>query len=426
MVNRNSEETYKDAYANKRTLMSQYSDTLLSLPVGTVYGPYYEGGSFKLSKVTERQTLPDSVKVRLIRVVTKAQDQVVLADSAAKKRVDSAVAAINGGAPFAEVAAKFSDDESSKTSGGEYTFTVDQKTSLLKELADAFFLGKTGDKKTITVNTDNLGAIFYIEVLEQKAFIPAVKIATIVKALSPGTVTDQNVYSKAMQFAGKNATAAAFDEATKNNPAKRTAENIKINDFAVQGLEGGNIREVIRWVYEAKVGDVSTVFSLDGRYIVAKLSGEQKKGLPNITDVNRPQLEREFKAEKKAEIIVNKYKGMTSLDAIAQAAGQTVQLADSISAGNMYAERIGYEPKVMGYAFYKGLQPNAVSPAIKGKEAVFFISVLNRWESPMPEMPGMVDNQRRMMEMQLRNGANGTMMEMLRKNAEIKYNPKNL
>ena len=426
MVNRNSEESYKDVYVNKRTFMSQYSDTLMSLPVGTVYGPYYESGAFKLSKVTDRKTYPDSVKIKLIRVVTKAQDQVVLSDSAAKKRMDSAVAAVNGGAPFAEVVAKYSDDESAKSSGGEYTFTVDQKTSLLPELAAAIFDGKAGDKKTITVNTENLGAIFYVEVVEQSAFLPAVQIATIVKSLSPGTVTDQNVYSKAMQFAGKNATAKAFDEAVKNNPAKRTAENIKINDFMVQGLEGGNIREVIRWIYEAEVGDISSVFSLDGRYIVAKVSGEQKKGLPNITDANRPQLEREFRAEKKAEMIISQYKNHKTLDALAQAAGQPVQLADSISAGNMYAERIGYEPKLMGYAFYKGLQPNTMSPGIKGKEAVFFIAVLNRWENPLPEMPGMVENQRRMMDMQLRNGAGGTLMEMLRKNAEIKYNVKNL
>ena len=131
MVNRNSEESYKDVYVNKRTFMSQYSDTLMSLPVGTVYGPYYESGAFKLSKVTDRKTYPDSVKIKLIRVVTKAQDQVVLSDSAAKKRMDSAVAAVNGGAPFAEVVAKYSDDESAKSSGGEYTFTVDQKASLL-------------------------------------------------------------------------------------------------------------------------------------------------------------------------------------------------------------------------------------------------------------------------------------------------------
>ena len=194
----------------------------------------------------------------------------------------------------------------------------------------------------------------------------------------------------------------------------------------VLGMEGGNIREVIRWIYEAEVGDISSVFSLDGRYIVAKVSGEQKKGLPNITDANRPQLEREFRAEKKAEMIISQYKNHKTLDALAQAAGQPVQLADSISAGNMYAERIGYEPKLMGYAFYKGLQPNTMSPGIKGKEAVFFIAVLNRWENPLPEMPGMVENQRRMMDMQLRNGAGGTLMEMLRKNAEIKYNVKNL
>jgi peptidyl-prolyl cis-trans isomerase D len=426
IVNRNSDETYKDAYVNKRTFMSQFSDTILGLPVGVVYGPYYENNEFKLSKVTERTTYPDSVKVRLIRVVTMAQEKEIMTDSAGRKKIDSAVMAINSGAPFAEVAAKYSDDEASSKSGGEYTFTIDQKTGIMKELADVIYDGKTGDKKTVSVTTDQLKALFYVEVLSQSGFMPAVKIATVVKSLSPGTATDQNVYSQAMQFAGKNGDAKSFDAAAKNNPAKRVAENIKINDFTVQGLEGGNVRDIIRWAYEANIGDVSTVFPLDGRYIVAKLASEQKKGLPAITELNRPALEKKVVSEKKANKIIEKYKGKTTLDAIAQASAQQVQNADSVTGGNMYIPKLGFEPKVVGYTFNKAFQPNTMSPAIKGAEAVFFISVNNRWVGAAPDMPGIAENQQRMMEMQLKNGAANALMEMLRKNAEIKYNAKNL
>jgi peptidyl-prolyl cis-trans isomerase D len=426
IVNRNSDETYKDTYVNKRTFMSQFSDTILGLPVGTVYGPYYENNEFKLSKVTERTTYPDSVKVRLIRVVTMAQEKEIMPDSVGQKKIDSAVMAINSGAPFGEVAAKFSDDEGSAKTGGEYTFTIDQKTGIMKELADVIYDGKAGDKKTVSVTTEQLKAIFYVEVLSQSGFMPAVKIATVVKSLAPGTATDQNVYSQAMQFAGKNGNAKAFDEAAKNNPAKRMAENIKINDFTVQGLEGGNVREIIRWTYEANIGDVSAVFGLDGRYIVAKVASEQKKGLPAITDVNRPGIAKKVMSEKKAAKIIAKCQGKTTLDAVAQASAQQVQAADSVSGGNMYIPKLGFEPKVVGYTFNKAFQPNTMSPAIKGAEAVYFISVNNRWVGAAPDMPGIAENQQRMMEMQLKNGASNALMEMLRKNAEIKYNAKNL
>jgi peptidyl-prolyl cis-trans isomerase D len=426
IVNRNSDESYKDMYVNKRIFMSQYADSIMNLPVGAVYGPYFENGNFKLSKVTDRKSYPDSVKVRLIRVVTKAQDQVVLADSAGRKKMDSAVAEINAGTPFAQVAAKYSDDDGSKQTGGEYTFTIDQKTGMMEELATAIFEGSTGDKKTITINNDNLNALFYLEILEQSGIQPAVKIATISKSLSPGAATDQGVYSKATQFASRNNTAQKFDEAAKTHPGRRVAEGLKENDFMVQGLEGGNVREVIRWAYEAEVGDVSPVFNLEGRYVVAKLNSVQKKGLPAINDVNRPMLEKKVRSEKKAKLIADKYKGMNSLQAIAQASAQPVQTVDSVAGGSMYIPKLGMEPKVIGYTFFKGFQLNTVSPAIKGQEAVYYISVANRWSGPAPDMPGIMENQARMIEMQLKNSAGGTLMDMLRRNADIKYNVKNL
>jgi peptidyl-prolyl cis-trans isomerase D len=426
IVNKNSDDNYTDAYVNKRIFMSRYSDSILNLPVGAVYGPYFEEGNFKLSKVVDRKTYPDSVKFRLVRIFTKANGQDIRTDSAAKMRMDSAVAAINGGMPFNEVLKKFSDDDANSQTAGEFTYTVDQKQTLPEELQAAVFDGKAGDKKTIDIKDDNFNALFYVEVMEQTGFQPAVKIATITKSLSAGTVTDQAVYGKANEFAGKNNNEKAFDAAAKTHPGRRMAENIKETDFMIQGLEGGNSREIIRWAYEAKVGDVSQVFNLENRYIVAKLTGIQEKGLPKITDNNRPALERKVKNEKKAAIITSRYKG-ASLAAIAQQSGRPVQQADSISLAMQYIPNLGYEPKVTGYTFFKGFQPNTVSPAIKGQEAVYYISVLSRWESPLPQaMPNMMENQRRQLEGQMMQSAGSALMDMLKKNADIKYNVRNL
>ncbi len=46
-VNRNSEEPYTGTYHNRSTFFSIFSDSLLALPKGAVYGPYYENGAYK-------------------------------------------------------------------------------------------------------------------------------------------------------------------------------------------------------------------------------------------------------------------------------------------------------------------------------------------------------------------------------------------
>jgi peptidyl-prolyl cis-trans isomerase D len=425
IVNRNSDDPYKDAFTSKKTFMSMYADTILKQPVGTVYGPYFENGSYKMTKVLQKTSLPDSVKCRHILVKTENARQPLLDDTSAKKKLDSAIAAVKGGIEFGAVVQKFSDDEGSKTTGGEYTFTLQQRTEISKEFGDFIFDGKAGETKVVKVSNDGYAGYHYIQILEQKGFETAAKLATISKALYAGDATENAAYAKATEFAGKNGNEKAFDEAIKKeNLSKKVGENVKVNDFMIGGLGSG--REIIRWMYDANVGDVSQVFTLDGRYIVAKLSGKQDAGLMKLDAAMRPAIETAVKAEKKAEMIKNKYKGMSSLEAIAQAAGQQVQQADSFNASNSFAGNIGYEPKVVGYAFYPGFKANTVSPGIKGQDGVVYISLVNKWTRPATQDAYTVKQQQMMMEMQTKNSLSSLIQEQLRKNATIKYNSKNL
>ncbi|MBA3827965.1 MAG: SurA N-terminal domain-containing protein [Taibaiella sp.] len=427
VVNRNSDDHYVNAYYNKRTFKSRLADTILSQPVGTVYGPYLDNGSYKVTRVISKQQLPDTVKVRHILVWSKSHGKDVRSDSAAKRIIDSVETALKGGADFKTLMAKYTDDTTSKATNGEYTFEVLQRGSLSKEFGDEIFEGRTGDKKVVHVSNDNYTGYHYIEVLEQKGINTTAKLATISKELAPSNETQNAAYAKANEFAGKNTTAAAFDDAVKKeNLNKKIGDGIKAGDFVIQGL--GPSREIIRWMYDAKMGDVSNVFSLDSRYVVAKLSSKQDKGLMQVTPMIRPRLENAVRQEKKAELIAAKYKNMTSLDAISKAVNIPIAHADSFSIGSAYNPGLGYDIKAIGYSFNPGLLPGRVSPGVRGGDGVLFINVINRWSSPLdPNTTNMLYGQQRtMQERQQKNVVNEQLRPELIKSADVKYTPKNI
>src|SRR5690606_40009507 len=79
-----------------RTLMITYLRlhdalpiSLMALSEGEIFGPYFENGAYKLTKVVEKKRLPDSVTVRHILVRTENAGQPVATDEAARARLDS-------------------------------------------------------------------------------------------------------------------------------------------------------------------------------------------------------------------------------------------------------------------------------------------------------------------------------------------------
>jgi len=424
-VNRNSEDPYSGTYINKRTYMSQYADSILNKPVGAVYGPYFENGNYKLTKIEAKAVLPDSVKVRHILVKVKDKGTEVLSDSLAKRKIDSVQIAAKAGVDFKQLVTTYTDDEGSKNTGGEYEFTLAQRPQISKEFADFIFEGKPGEKKVVKVDNDNYSGYHYIEIISQKGVEPVVKVATISKPLYSSQETENSAYAKANEFAGRNTNAKAFDETIKKeNLNKLVAENVKVNDFVIPGI--GSSRDIIRWMYDAKKDAVSPVFNLEGRYIVGKLTSIREKGLMQLDESNRPMLEAQVKAEKKAQIIADKYKGQ-NVDAIAQASAQPLQTLDSFNAASNYLPNLGYEPRVVGYTFFDGFKPNSTSPAIKGTDGVFFISLVNKLNNVASKVdPLQLQQQAMMQNMQLKNSIGSMLQQTMLRNADVQYSAKNL
>jgi len=413
-VTRNSEGQYRDFYFTKKTFTSVYADSILNKPTGTVYGPYLEASSFLLVKVLEHRSMPDSVKAQHILL----QPSQAMDDSAAHRMADSLKMAVEHGANFDSLAMQFSADKSNSDKGGDLGYFA--YGTMVPEFNDAGFMGKTGDVKVVKTQF----GYHVLRIVDQKNFGDAVKLAIVSKPLFPSDATETAVYAKATEFSGKYNTAQAFENGVKTmGVQKRVADDVKIHDFAVPGL--GASRELVRWMFDAKQGDVSPIIKLSApntRYLIAKLTSIQEKGTLKVDPANKPMIESMVKAEKKADKIIEKFKGQSSLEAIAQASGQNIIPVDSFTYGSSYLSNIGYEPKVIGYSFYNGFQVNTLSPGLKGQEGVAYIVKVNSIKKEANPNEGMVFYQQMLMEQaQIQRSLPNMMQDMLIRKSDVKY-----
>ncbi|CAN5824271.1 peptidylprolyl isomerase [soil metagenome] len=386
---------YYDGYTAKSKLAMSQKDSIASLPIGGVFGPYLDGGNFVLAKMVAVRQLPDSVKVRHILIGTKDPQTgaVKLEDSVAKMRIDSIAGAIKGGADFNSMVLLYSDDQGSKGTKGEYDFSSTQFANLAKEFAETAFYGNTGDKKV--VHTDF--GWHYIEVLNQKNFEPAYKVAYVAKSILPTDETVNNASAQATKLSSEAADAKSLEEYVAKNGLQKVdvPELIKPNDYRLGGLQ--DARQLIKWAYDAKEGQVSEPFSIEDNFVVAIVNKIQPDGLPDAR-TGRTMVELKVRNQKKAEQISQKLKALQTLEAAATVYGVQVGTAgvdSTLSLSSQIINGVGNEPKVIGASFNKAYQTK-ISEPIAGNNGVYVIKINNIFAKPAetPEMKAQQADQR--------------------------------
>lgn len=364
-----SQINFTDAYISKTALQVPSKDSIMALPKGGVFGPYQDATNLTIAKKIDEKILPDSVKARHILIATSdRQGQPIMEDSIAKKRIDSIQTAIDHGARFDSMAAKFSDDAGSKAVGGDLGYFASGR--MVKEFDNFCFNGKKGDRKVVKSQF----GYHLIEIEDQKNFNPAYKIAYLSKAITTSQETDEKASGLASQFASESRNAKAFDDnLKKRNYNKLLAPDIKPNDMNIAAL--GSSRQLVKWVYEADRGDVSEVFTIDNKYVVAMVTEINKEGVASIVKA-RPMVEYIIRNQKKAELIKKKIGSANTLESVAAATGQQVQKTDSLNFSSPSFPNAGQEGKVGGYAFSAAAK-NKVTPPIAGNGGVYSIRTEN-------------------------------------------------
>jgi len=399
-----------NGYTLKSKMQMPNADSIQNLPVGGVFGPYLDNGSYVMARMIEKRQMPDSIKCRHILIGVKDQNgQVIMSDSVAKQKADSIAKAIAGGADFKTMAAQFSTDPGSKDKGGEYEFTSQQFGNLAKEFADFVFYNPVGSKRVI--KTDY--GYHYIEVMEQKKFEPAFKVAYMAKPVEASDETINDASTAATQFASESRDLKSFDATVRKKGLSPRIAEVKTTDYTIVGI--GSSRRLIKWAFENKVGTVSEPESIGDKFVVAAITEDKEEGLPSAKTI-RPQIENIVRNYKKAGLIIAKIGNNRDLNAIATSFNTTVSRADSIYFNSPFIPSIGTESKVTGSAFNPKLK-GAVSEPIAGNSGVYVIKGESISLLPVGEADYKL--RRAQMEQTLKNNLSYKLTESLRKGAKV-------
>jgi peptidyl-prolyl cis-trans isomerase D len=371
-VNQNSENQYNDKAYSQNQLSDTLGKFMFKASVGDVFGPYYEGESYKLARLYKILEVPDSVKTRHILIVPKENSQEGV--NKAKALADSLKNVIEKDkkANFEALAKQYSADPGSADKGGDVGW-INEETNFVKPYKDFAFEGKKGETKVV----ESKFGYHVIQITDRSKEVKKVKVAFIEHKLLPSQHTYDIAYAKANKFAGENRTSEQFNAAcVKQNLLKRPAANIGKNDKDLPGLELA--RQLVKWAFKAKKNEVSEPFTIGDRYVIATLTGIKEKGTAPLEAV-RSQVELEVRKIKKAEKLadlINKAKGSAkSIQDLALKLNTPVETAIGINFNAFSVPNAGAEPKLIAVA--DNIQKDKLSAPIDGNNGVYVVYVTN-------------------------------------------------
>jgi len=362
-VYQNSDAPFDSTYKPKGSLPPSL-DSLFDAPTGTMVGPYFENGSYKIAKLTNTKMISDSVKARHILIKIQNGDT-----ATAQAKADSVRGLLKSGQKFGDLAKRFSEDPGSAIKDGDLGWF--QQGRMVKPFNDGCFNAKKNEIFTVTSEF----GIHLTEVTDKSAASKQVQFAILEHKVEASQKTFDKIYQDAQKFAADNSNASFFDSAVvKQGLNKRIADNLKEGDKNIAGLESP--RELVRWAYKANVGEVSKVFTFGDKYVIAKLTDIREKGTLPMEAV-KDQVTAGAMKKKKADMLEEQFKtkaaGATTIDAIGQKLNLPVAPVDNVTFSNPYLQGIGNEPKLVGTVF--GMKAGQVSKVIRGDAAVFIVSV---------------------------------------------------
>ena len=229
---------------------------------------------------------------------------------------------------------------------------------------------KKGSK--VTVN----GLVF--EVVDTKDAVEKKRVAILEKTAVPSKETVNEYYSKANTLATKSAgkyekfQAACSEEGVYAHPVNRMSEGTS----RLGAID--HTKEVTRWAFDAKVGDVSNIITVDNNYfIVAALKGIHKEGYADVKEVAsqiQNVLYMEKAGEKMAAEVAEKIQGAGSMEAVAEALSTSVSTKEGVAFSSLTSQ--GLDPKFIGAASVA--EDGIICGPVAGSVGVYVYKVTGR------------------------------------------------
>lgn len=409
---------FSGIYVPKKQFPAAFADSAMTRPLGSVIGPVFDDGEYRILKVIDRKALPDSVRARhiLIREATPENGA----------RADSLMALIKSGKQrFDSLAIKLSQDPASGKDGGDLGWFGNG--NMVKEFNDLCFI--TGEQGKIYKISTQFG--WHIVEITGKKFESgemSAKVAVLGRRIEPSKNTQQSVKDKAVAVIQQAKTLADLENlANQNRGQFQALQNLKQNDFNIGSMgSGDDVREVVRWAFEEnnKAGNISKeVFAFgdpnggyfDSKYLVVGLKSIIPAGKPTVASLKAtPEAEARVKNLKKAAMIISKTQNPNDLSAIAaQWNGGRI---DTLKAVNFLSTN--NEPRVAGTVF--ALETGKLSAPIIGNVGVVYL--IPTTDVVEQALPADITLFRRQMSSQAITGMRTSLMKSLQRGYELQDN----
>ncbi len=325
-------------------------EQVAALKAGKMYGPLNKNNVWTMSRVVDTKIVPDSIGARHI-VLNYDQDALA----------DSLIVALKGGASFADAALAHSLYAQTAQAGGEVG--VMPFSAFTGEFIPAMASAKKGD--IVKVNTGNM--IQVIEVYRADKAAPHYQVATVEYPVEASEATIAALHSDAGLFSvSASGSADRFSaSAAEQGVVARTAV-LSNGERTVRSITDS--REIARWAFGAKAGELSEIFKTDNGYVVAMVTAiddSTYRSLAEATSSIRTSLLREKKFAEASKALVG-----SSLEAIAEAVDSEVKSFENVKFSSQYVPGMGVEPKVVGAITLGGV--DALNP-IQGNNAAYVV-----------------------------------------------------
>ena len=304
--------------------------------------PVYSGGNtFYSARVMETAMVSDSAYVK--HILLSGDDAAHLADSLVQ------VASVRG-TDFSDLVARFSADQSSSFDGelGAIGWmTQNYMISGFESVIDAE-VGKP------YVQTTPYGT-HVILVSKKSAPVLKKRVAILEKTAVPSNETYNGFYAQANKFAtiahsAKKGGSTEGYKAAVDSLGVYSHPMMRITEATSSYGAIDNAKEVTRWAFDHKPGQVSDIITVNQNFFfVATVNDVHEEGYATVAEAAqsiRDELYNEKLGEKKAAEIAEQIKGMTSLEAIADALGTTVSSQSGVTFAAMGSGTL--DPKFIG------------------------------------------------------------------------------
>ena len=271
---------------------------------------------------------PEQARSRhiLIKVAAGADAQT---DAAAKAKAEGILKQIQGGANFAYLAKKYSDDPGSKDSGGELGFS--QRGRMVPEFDNAIFTQKIGDTQIVKSQF----GYHIVQVEERQAahtqtineVLPTIQLTLVRQKLAQAEEAYANSLTSEAIKNGLEKTAAAHHLEVVNSP-------LFDSKGVISALPDGS--QIIAKAFQSKQNDPPQSAETGEGYAVFQVTGIAAAHAPDFADWKSKVLEdyrnqqlRPLLAQKTKEL-ADKAKSLNDLSKAAKEVGATVKNSDLV------------------------------------------------------------------------------------------------